>query len=243
MPAMDYSFVADRVASVRERIASAARRSGRDSGAVELLAVTKLHPAEAVRAAWGAGVRAFGESRVQEARSKYEPLLPELDGARLDMIGRLQSNKVKKAVGFFSRIQSVDSLDLLLEVDARARDAGAGIEVLLELHTGEESKAGFRGTDELYRALEGFYSMSDSRARPRGLMTMAPNVPDLERARASFRSLREALEGARSRFGPIGLDELSMGMSGDFEIAVEEGSTSVRLGTVLFGDPPREAAP
>jgi PLP dependent protein len=243
MPAMDYGFVAERVASVRERIASAARRSGRDPGAVELLAVTKLHPAEAVRAAWGAGVRAFGESRVQEAQSKYEPLLPELEGARLDMIGRLQSNKAKKAVGLFSRIQSVDSLELLLEVDARAGAAGAGIEVLLELRTGEESKAGFRGTDELYRALEEFYSMPDSRARPRGLMTMAPNVPDLELARASFRTLREALEGARSRFGPRGLDELSMGMSGDFEIAVEEGSTSVRLGTVLFGDPPREAAP
>jgi PLP dependent protein len=243
MPAMDYGFVAERVASVRERIASAARRSGRDPGAVELLAVTKLHPAEAVRAAWGAGVRAFGESRVQEAQSKYGTLLPELEGARLDMIGRLQTNKVKKAVGLFSRIQSIDSLDLLLEADGRARAAGAGIEVLLELHTGEESKAGFRGKDELYRALEACYSMPDRMARPRGLMTMAPNVPDRELARASFRALREALEGARSRFGPLGLDELSMGMSGDFEIAVEEGSTSVRLGTVLFGTPPGEGAP
>jgi PLP dependent protein len=237
MPAMDYDFVGGRIAAVRERIAAAAARSSRDPGTVELLAVTKFHPIEAVRAAWDAGVRAFGESRVQEAESKYPPFLEERPEARADMIGRLQTNKVKKAVALFSRIQSVDSLELALEIDSRAKAADRGIEILLELHTGELSKAGFRGADALYRALEGIYSLPERRMVPRGLMTMAPNLADSGSARASFRALREALEGARARFGPRELDQLSMGMSGDFEIAVEEGSTSVRLGTALFGYP------
>jgi len=235
MPTMDYAFVADRVASVRERIAAAARRSGRTPDSVELLAVTKTHPIEAVLAAWDAGLRAFGESRVQEAEAKYEAFFADRPDARLDLIGGLQSNKVKKAVGLFSRIQSVDSLELLLAIDARARAAGKRVEALLELHTGEESKAGFRGLDDLYRALEEIYSIDDRRVEPRGLMTMAPNVADRAPIRASFSALREAIEGARSRFGARSLDALSMGMSGDFEIAVEEGSTSVRLGTALFG--------
>jgi pyridoxal phosphate enzyme (YggS family) len=239
---MDYAFVADRVASVRERIEAAARRSGRDPGTVELLAVTKLHPIEAVAAAWDAGLRAFGESRVQEAEAKYGDFLAGRPSARLDMIGGLQTNKVKKAVLLFSRIQSADSLDLVLAIDSRARAAERRVEVLLELHTGEESKAGFRGLDELYRALDEVYSSPDRRVEPRGLMTMAPNVADRGPVRASFVALREALEGARSRFGPRSLDVLSMGMSGDFETAVEEGSTSVRLGTVLFGTPLGEAA-
>jgi PLP dependent protein len=239
IPSMDYDFVGDRVAAIRERIAAAAARSGREPGTVELLAVTKFHPLEAVRAAWDAGVRAFGESRVQEAESKYPPFLAERPQARADLIGRLQTNKVKKAVSLFSRIQSVDSLELALEIDARAKAMGRGIEILLELHTGEESKAGFRGADALYRALEEIYSLPERRVVPRGLMTMAPNVADMVSARASFRALREALEGARGRFGPRELAELSMGMSGDFEIAVEEGATSVRLGTALFGEASR----
>jgi PLP dependent protein len=243
MVEMDYEFVGGRVSAVRERIAAAAGRSGRDPSEIELLAVTKLHPIEASLAAWNAGIRAFGESRVQEAEAKYVAFLADRAGARLDMIGRLQGNKVKKAVGLFSRIQSADSVDLLLAIDARARASGGRVEVLLELHTGEESKAGFRGEDELYRALDAVYSLPDRRIEPRGLMTMAPNAADPARVRASFRALREALEGARMRFGPHQLEELSMGMSSDFEIAVEEGSTSVRLGTALFGAAPDGAAP
>jgi PLP dependent protein len=239
----DYSFVRGAVQSARARVEAAAARSGRSGEAVELLAVTKFHPIEAVRAAWEAGIRSFGESRVQEAEGKYPAFLAEQPGARLDMIGHIQSNKARKAVALFSRLQSVDSPELLMELEARARAAGLCREVLLELHTGEESKEGFRGADELYRALELLLSVPDRWLEPRGLMTMAPNGGDEAAIRSSFRALRSALEGARARFGAYlgagpggaGFDVLSMGMSGDYELAVEEGSTLVRIGTALFG--------
>lgn len=254
---MDYTFVSAAVESAKERIAAAAARSGRRAEEVELLAVTKFHPVEAVIAAWDAGVRSFGESRVQEAEEKYPVFFaarPEARrNGRLDMVGHIQSNKAKKVVTLFSRLQSVDSTELILELDKRARATDLRLEVLLELHTGEESKEGFRGVDELYQALELLLSLKDRRLEPRGLMTMAPamghDASDFSAesaVRASFRALRAALEGARRRFGEgsgvtaLGgaaprLDILSMGMSGDFEIAVEEGSTLLRIGTALFG--------
>jgi pyridoxal phosphate enzyme (YggS family) len=236
---MDYSFVKGRAADIEARISAAAARSGRGGDEIELLAVTKFHPIDAVRAAWDAGLRAFGESRVQEAEGKFAGFLAEHPSARLDMIGHLQSNKAKKAVALFSRIQSVDSSGLLLELNERARAAELRREVLLELHTGEESKEGFRDAEELYRALDALLSLEDGRLEPRGLMTMAPNTGDEAIVRASVRALRAVREGARSRFGLSGFDVLSMGMSGDYEIAVEEGSTLLRIGTALFGE--REA--
>ena len=232
---MDFSFVKGRVEDIRELVSAAAARSGRDSAAIELLAVTKFQPIEAARAAWDAGLRSFGESRVQEAETKYPGFLAEHPSARLDMIGHLQSNKAKKAVALFSRIESVDTLELLLELNSRARAAELRPSVLLELHTGEESKAGFLDADDLFRALEIFLATEDRRIVPKGLMTMAPNSSDKTLVRSSFRSLRAALEGARSRFGLPEFDVLSMGMSGDYQIAVEEGSTLLRIGTALFG--------
>ncbi|MGA2547699.1 MAG: YggS family pyridoxal phosphate-dependent enzyme [Rectinemataceae bacterium] len=242
----DYSFVRDAVLAVRERVAAAAGRAGRDPAGVEILAVTKFHPIEAVNAAWEAGILSFGESRVREAEEKYPAFLASHPSARLDMIGHIQSNKAKKAVALFSRLQSVDSAELLLELARRARAADIRREVLLELHTGEESKEGFRGADELYSALELLLSTDDGRIEPRGLMTMAPRIPlaiprdagDEALVRSSFRSLRSALEGARSRFGLRGFDVLSMGMTDDFEMAVEEDSTLVRIGTALFRGAP-----
>jgi pyridoxal phosphate enzyme (YggS family) len=242
----DYSFVSGAVQRVRERVMAAAARAGRDPAGVAMLAVTKFHPIEAVSAAWEAGIGLFGESRVQEAERKYPVFLAAHPSARLDMIGHIQSNKAGKAVALFSRLESVDSTELLLELDRRARAADIRREVLLELHTGEESKEGFRGAEELYRALELILAHGDRRIEPRGLMTMAPRIApamprdagDEARVRASFRSLRAALEGARSRFSLKGFDVLSMGMTGDFEIAVEEGSTLVRIGTALFGGAP-----
>lgn len=231
---MAYGFVGESLAHVRERIEKAAKRSGRDPSEVEILAVTKNHPIEAAEAALSAGIRAFAESRVQEARAKYPEFLAVHPGLRFDLIGSLQSNKVKKAVELFDRIQSVDSLDLLLDIEARARTADRRIEVLLELHTGEESKAGFRSIDDLCRALDAYLRIDTPYAVPRGLMTMAPNTDDSSPVRASFRSLYAARDLVRSRFDLPLFDQLSMGMSGDFEIAVEEGSTSVRLGTILF---------
>jgi PLP dependent protein len=233
---MDYSFVKARVEELHGRIAAAAQRSGRDAGQIELLAVTKFHPIEAVLAAWDAGLRSFGESRVQEAEGKFPTFLKSHPGLRLDMIGHLQSNKAKKAVSLFSRVESVDSFELLLELDSRARSIGRPLEVLLELHTGEASKEGFRDPDALYSALDRLLSDPAARVLPRGLMTMAPNVYDEGAIRASFSSLRSALEGARSRFDLPSFDILSMGMSGDFELAVEEGSNLVRIGSAIFGE-------
>ncbi len=243
---MDYSFVRGRVEAIRERIEAAALRAGRSASAIELLAVTKFHPIEAAMAAFDAGLTAFGESRVQEAEGKYPDFLAARPSARLDMIGHIQSNKAGKAVAFFSRMQSVDSAELIIELDSRARAAELKREILLELHTGEATKEGFRGVDELYRALELLLSIEDRRLEPRGLMTMAPamaapgsGVADEAAVRNSFGILRATLEGARSRFGADlgekGFDVLSMGMSGDFEVAVEEGSTLLRIGTALFG--------
>ena len=234
----DYSFVRGAVLSVRERIAMAAGRALRDPAEIELLAVTKFHPVEALHAAWEAGILAFGESRVQEAEEKYPAFLTAHPGVRLDMIGHIQSNKAGKAVGLFTRLQSVDSAELLLELDRRARAANVRRDILLELHTGEESKNGFRGEDELSRALELLLIADDRRLEPRGLMTMAANRGSEASLRASFRLLRDVLESVRRRFSLNDFDILSMGMTDDFELAVEEGSTLVRIGTGIFGGVP-----
>jgi pyridoxal phosphate enzyme (YggS family) len=241
---MDYSLVGERIALARSRISAAAARAGRDPAEVELLAVTKFHPIEAVEAAWNAGIRSFGESRLQEAQAKFPGFLGAHPEARLDMIGHLQANKAKKSVDLFSRIQSVDSAELLLDLDSRARSAGRRVEILLELHTGEESKEGFRDADGLYRAIDSFLSRDGGGGDEpggqglllRGLMTMAPLSVGEAPIRASFGALRLALDECRRSFGLERFDVLSMGMSGDYPIAVEEGSTLVRIGTALFGE-------
>ncbi len=229
----EYDGVGEACARVLGGIADAARRSGRGPGEVVLLAVTKFHPLEAVEAAYRAGLRLFGESRVQEAEAKYPAFLASHPDARLDMLGHLQSNKARKAAALFSRVQSVDSLDLLEELERRALAAGRELEVLLELHTGEESKSGFASIEELWRACDAGVGMRGVRLR--GLMTMAPYTDDEGPVRASFARLREALAEARRRFAIPGFDMLSMGMSNDYLIAVEEGSTLVRVGTAIFG--------
>ncbi len=232
----EYDLVPDNLSRVRERIVSAAQRSGRDSQSIAIMAVTKFHPVGAVESAWNAGLRLFGESRVQEAESKFEPFLLAHPDARLELIGSLQSNKAKRAVSLFSSIQSVDSIPLVAELDKRARSLGKHLDILLELHTGEESKAGFASLDELLRAAETIVeSTSGSGLRLRGLMTMAPYTNDERPIRASFRSLAHAFDEVRKRLAPVSFDVLSMGMTNDYAIAVEEGSTLVRIGTALFG--------
>ncbi len=241
----EYDFVADNAAALRERVHAAAVRAGRDAGAIEIMAVSKFHPLEAVEAAYAAGFRLFGESRVQEAESKFPAFLAAHPDVRLEMIGTLQSNKAKKAALLFSRIQSVDSLDLIAELDKRARAASRRLEILLELHTGEESKAGFPDFNALCAACEALIARagpaSDECAGEsgglvlRGLMTMAPYTQDEAPIRASFRALRAAFDGLAARFELPCFDVISMGMTNDFEIAIEEGSTLVRVGTALFG--------
>jgi hypothetical protein len=228
----DYGFVGERIEDVRSRISRAAERSGRDPRTITILGVTKFHPREAVQAAYDAGIRVFGENRVQEALDKYPDFLALRQDAQVHMIGHLQGNKVKKAVELFSCVQSVDSPDLLGELERRAA-AGRRMDILLELHTGEESKSGFADRRSALDACDRLTGLGNLRMR--GLMTMAPYTDDAAAVRASFRALRSLFEEiAASRTFPD-LDTLSMGMSNDFEIAVEEGATLLRLGTVLFG--------
>jgi pyridoxal phosphate enzyme (YggS family) len=231
--------VADRIARVEERLEAACRRAGRKREEVRLMAVTKFHPAEAVEEAWRGGLRLFGENRVQEAGEKFPPLRTGRAGLELHLIGTLQRNKAKAAAALFDCVESVDRDSLLETLGGLTAGRGKPLPVLLELHTGEESKAGYPDADALCRAAEkalGFPGL-----RVSGLMTMAPFTSSKEAVRASFRALAGARAFLRARFPDseaVSWDCLSMGMSGDFETAVEEGSTLVRIGTALFGERP-----
>ena len=215
--------------SVRQRIAAAAGRAGRDAASVAVMAVTKGQPAEAVRLALEAGVRMIGENRVQEAGSKLG------EGAwdcELHLIGHLQRNKARRAASLFACVQSVDSLETAQALSRAAAAAGRSIDILLEKNTsGAETQSGYREQGRLLDDLGAIAALPCLRVR--GLMTIAPLTTEEVLLRAAFAELRELL--ARARASVAGLDVLSMGMSGDFELAVEEGATIVRLGTVLFG--------
>lgn len=222
------SFAAN-LESVQQRIATACDVAGRDPATVELLAVTKGHSVEAVREAVEHGLTLFGESKVQEAKVKIPQCPPQ---TRWHMIGHLQSNKVRDAVHFFSLIHSVDSLALAEEINHRAEQAARYVSILLEINVaGEATKYGFTPAAVLEQ-MEQLNALS--RLEIHGLMTIAPWSPDPERARPVFRQLREVKERCEQALGAP-LAHLSMGMSGDFDVAVEEGATLVRLGTVLFG--------
>ncbi len=241
----DYAFVKDKVSRIQDTINAAADRAGRDPGDIRLLAVTKFHPLEAVAAAYACGLRSFGESRVQEASGKYgTEARRTLPGLSLEMIGTLQSNKVNKALALFDCIQSVGSIELYKAIEARVGLRQAPMRLFLELHTGEASKSGFSSIDALLAAVDaymefrGSWSGEPGKCCPlelSGLMTMAPFTTETAIIRSSFRALVRAQEEVRKRFGPQGFSELSFGMSGDYEIAVEEGSTLLRIGTAIFG--------
>ncbi|HET9868874.1 MAG TPA: YggS family pyridoxal phosphate-dependent enzyme [bacterium] len=220
-----------RIQDVKDRIAAAAGRSGRDPRSVTLLAVTKTFPVEALRQAHAAGLRLFGENRVQEALVK-QPLLPA--DIEWHLIGQLQTNKINKVLGRFGLIQSVDSLHLAKALSARLTEDQ---EVLLEVNTsGEASKAGF-APQELPRAFD--EALGLPRLKVRGLMTVGPLTQEGEARRRAFRTLRSLFDGVKGRAPePAAFSILSMGMSGDFEEAIEEGSTLVRVGSALFGERP-----
>jgi len=215
---------------VRERIDAACNRAGRKTSEVEIIAVTKTHPPETVRAAAALGLRIFGESKIQEARVK----IPESGGGlRWDLIGHLQSNKARDAVRLFDLIHSVDSLRLAEVLEKEASAAGKTQRVLLEVNvSGEKSKFGI-APEELETVLKSVNALPHLAVE--GLMTMAPFAEDPEKARPYFHRLRE-LRDRTGRASAIPLPQLSMGMSGDFEIAIEEGATLVRIGTAIFGE-------
>jgi pyridoxal phosphate enzyme (YggS family) len=219
----------DRWLVVRERIAAAASRSGRNAQEIELVAVSKGHPPEAIAEAVAAGQTLFGESRVQEARVK----IAEAAGAtRWHFIGHLQKNKVRQALPLFELVESIDSLDLAQAVDRIAGEDGFRPRVLLEVNVaGEGSKHGF-SPEALRQALEQLLALP--RLQIEGLMAIPPAASDAEDSRPYFVQLRTLRDAIESEFD-VRLPALSMGMSGDYAVAVEEGATLVRVGTALFG--------
>lgn len=226
----------DNIAAVRERVAAAARRAGRRPEEIALMAVTKTHPPERVREAYAAGLRVFGENRVQEFAGKAGALA-DLAGASWHMIGHLQTNKAGKAAELFDAVDSVDSVKLAEKLDAAARSLGKRLGVLIEVNVGgEAAKSGVapdsRELEELLLAAPRFESLAF-----RGLMTVPPFSDNPEEARPYFRRLRALRDAIAGRKLPaIRMDSLSMGMSHDFEVAIEEGSTCVRVGTAIFGE-------
>ncbi len=234
--------VSENLQRIRREIDETCARCGRPSGSVQLLAVSKFHPQEAVLEAIAAGQTCFGENRVQESVEKFPAVLADHPDVSLHLIGSLQRNKVKNIVPYASCIQSVDRYELAQEIIKQRRkllDAGvkmpASLRLLFEVHTGEESKSGFTDTAELQRTIELCRDAADAGIVCAGFMTMAPNTDDESLIRNSFRSLRQLSEQLRTSYPDLPLNELSMGMSGDFTIAIEEGSTMVRIGTAIFG--------
>jgi PLP dependent protein len=228
-----YEQIPGRLAAVRERIADAAGRAGRNPGDICLIAVSKTHPIDAVRAAAEAGQRDFGENKVQEALQKIAQSTDT--GLRWHLVGHLQSNKAKKAAAVVDAIHAIDSVDLLKKVDQAAAAAGRAIDVLVQLDLAlEDTKFGApeEAVPGIFAAAAGCGS-----ARVRGLMLLPPLAENPEDARPWFVRLR----GVRDRLRDAGvpaeqLRELSMGMSHDFGVAIEEGATMVRVGTAIFGE-------
>jgi len=227
------------VREIRGRIANAASRAGRNPSDIALMAVTKTHPADLILEAYEAGLRLFGENRVQEFAEKL-PKLRSLPGAEWHMIGHLQSNKAGKSAELFSAVDSVDSVRLAQKLNQSAQQLGKKLAVLIEINVGgETAKSGVAPNSIDFEALLKEGSKFDH-LEVRGLMTVPPFTEDPEQARPYFRKLREVRDriGARNLPG-IGMEVLSMGMSHDFEVAIEEGSTCVRVGTAIFGERPK----
>ncbi len=233
---MTDTTIASRLAAILDRMATACRRSGRDPASVRLIAVSKTVPADVVQQAADAGQRLFGENRVQEARDKRPLVVSRHDTTppAWHLIGPLQRNKVKEAVALFDMIHTVDSLALAEEIRKHVQGRSSPLPVLIQVNIGrEEQKHGVLPEDAetLLRAVAGMGTLV-----VHGLMTIPPFEIDPEASRGYFRELRLMAERLRSlRLPNAPMEELSMGMSGDFGVAIEEGSTLVRVGTALFG--------
>jgi hypothetical protein len=240
--------IAGNIAQIRQRMAAAALRAGRQPGEVALMAVSKTMPADRIREAFEAGQRLFGENRVQEFQSKHAELSAaspsvasaavcnvfSIERAQFHLIGHLQSNKAVKAAELFQAVDSVDSLRLAERLDAAAAKLGKTLRILIEVNIGGElAKSGVEpGSAELVRIFESASRLPHLEIR--GLMTVPPFAEDPEASRPHFRRLRELRDRLTTQT-KLGLPELSMGMSHDFEVAIEEGSTCVRVGTAIFG--------
>ena len=221
---------------ILQKIESAEQKYNRTKGTVKLLAVSKFHPVDAVEKAISAGHLLFGENRVQEAVAKFSDINSFNKDVELHIIGQLQTNKVKKAVTVASCIESVDRIDLLKEIQKQCEKINKKIKILFEVNTAEDSKSGFKNYEDLYEAVKYCADGNTPFVEPIGFMTMAPLTDDESLIRKSFSSLRKLSEKLQTEFPMFNFSELSMGMSNDYEIAIEEGSTEVRIGTAIFGE-------
>ena len=228
--------IAENIASIHERIIASARGAGRNPNEIALMAVSKTHPPERIREAYEAGLKLFGENRVQEFASKIGAL-QNLPNSDWHMIGHLQTNKAGRTVELFNAVDSVDSLKLAEKLDAAARQLGKKLSVLIEINVGgEAAKSGAApDSEEIEKLLLAAPRLDGLQFR--GLMTVPPYTDDPQAARPYFRKLRELRDAIAARKLPgASLDILSMGMSHDFDVAIEEGSTCVRVGTAIFGE-------
>ena len=228
--------IADRIAQLRDDIAAAAHRAGRDPEEISLMAVSKGFPPETIQEAYQAGIRLFGENRVQEFFAKKPGLVP-LSGASWHLIGHLQSNKATRALDLFDAIDSLDSLRLARKLDHAARESSKRVPVLIEINIGgEEAKSGVSpDSEELQELLNMAPQLTGLEFR--GLMTIPPYRDDPNHSRPYFRKMRGVFDRlAQLKIEGLALETLSMGMSHDFQIAVEEGATCIRVGTAIFGE-------
>jgi|SRR5580693_1735211 pyridoxal phosphate enzyme (YggS family) len=228
--------IPDNIARIRDQIATAAVRAGRDPAGITLMAVSKTLPPEAIHQAYETGIRVFGENRVQEFAGKADAL-KTLNEARWYMIGHLQTNKAAKAAELFNAVDSVDSLKLAEKLNDAARSHSKTLRILLEVNVGgEAAKTGLpAASHELEDLLAAAPRLTSLEVR--GLMTIPPFTEDPQAARPYFRKLRELRDNIAARRLPaVRMETLSMGMSHDFEVAIEEGSTCVRVGTAIFGE-------
>jgi PLP dependent protein len=224
-------FIAENVKRVRERVTRAAARCARNADEITIVAISKTFPVELIQAAFDAGLRHFGENRIQEWEAK-QPRLAQLD-ATWHFIGHLQSNKVRRAANLFHRIDSVDSISLAQRLNTTAAEENKRIPVLIEVHLGGEiSKTGVAETD--LTALAGTIAGLPN-LELLGLMTIPPYFDDAEQARPFFSKLRALCDALAAKL-TVKLPVLSMGMSHDFEVAIEEGATEIRVGTDIFGE-------
>lgn len=227
--------IAENIACVQERLKAAADRAGRNPADITLMAVSKTFPAESIREAYGAGLRVFGENRVQEFAGKAGALR-NLGGVEWHLIGHLQTNKAAKAAELFDAVDSVDSVRMAEKLNAAAAGIGKMLPVLLEINVGgETAKSGVASeSEELELMLQGAPRWGNLKIS--GLMTVPPYAEDAESSRRFFRQLRQIRDRIATRSLPqISTAVLSMGMSHDFEVAIEEGATCVRVGTAIFG--------
>lgn len=218
------------------KISEAEKKAGRLSGSVKLMAVSKFHSIDEINQTIEAHHLLYGENRVQESIEKFSVIKESHPEVKMHIIGQLQTNKVKNAVKIADCIQSVDRLDLIKEIEKQCAKINKNMDILFEIHTGEESKSGFESENELCVAMDEIASGNYPHVIPKGFMTMAPFTEDKVLIRKSFITLRELSEKMKNKYPQFDLQELSMGMSGDFEIAIEEGATLVRVGTAIFGE-------